>query len=265
MNILSLARESLKFLKENGFRALISVIISKYGQQFFYIKPKTKWNAGLISEVRYWDSYIKTKGLQRPDLFELKFDPDLPLQERPAALLPNQDEINILDVGAGPLTYLGRKLPGKRLNIIAVDPLADEYDRIMDKYSVKPLIQTEKLAGEELTKRFGVNSFDLVFARNSIDHSYDPEKAILQMISVVKPAGYVLLEHIPNVAKDNHYKGLHQWNFSLSADGDFIINSKFENINFTKKFADICTTTCEIVKEYGRYDLLITRIQKKTA
>ena len=174
-------------------------------------------------------------------------------------LLP-QDEIHILDVGAGPLTYLGRKFHGKQINITAVDPLADEYDKILAKYQVQPLIRTEKLAGEELTTRFQPNTFDLVFARNSIDHSYDPERVILQMIEVVKPGRYVLLEHLPNEASKHHYIGLHQWNFSVSADGDFLINSKLGNVNFTKKYKDICTTTCEIVKEYNRYDLMITRI-----
>lgn len=263
MNILRNPQKAIKFLRENNFSDLISAIISNYGQQFLHLKPKTKWNAGLKSEVRYWESYIQTKGLERPDIYELKFDSDLPLQPRPAALLYPQAEIHILDVGAGPLTYLGRKFQGARLHITAVDPLADEYDRILAKYQVQPLIRTEKLAGEELTLRFLPNSFDLVFARNSIDHAYDPEKVILGMVEVVKPGKYVLLEHIPNVADNSHYSGLHQWNFSLSADGDFLINSKLGNVNFTQKYGDICATTCEIVKESERYDLLITRIKKK--
>jgi SAM-dependent methyltransferase len=263
MTIFRNAKKVVKFIRENGFHDFIFVIISNFGQQFFHLEPKTKWNAGLKSEVRYWDSYIQTKGLQRPEIYELKFDPDLPLQPRPAALLLPQAEIHILDVGAGPLTYLGRKFHGESINITAVDPLANDYDRILAKYQVQPLIRTEKLDGEELTTRFHSNSFDLVFARNSIDHSYDPEKVILQMIDVVKPGRYVLLEHMPNEANKNHYIGLHQWDFFISADGDFLINSKLGNVNFTKKYADICTTTCEIVKEYERYDLLITRILKK--
>ena len=53
---------------------------------------------------------ISTKGLQMGDNnYGKRFDPDLPLQPRPTDLLPPQTEVHILDVGAGPLTYLGKK------------------------------------------------------------------------------------------------------------------------------------------------------------
>jgi len=84
------------------------------------------------------------------------------------------------------LTFLGKIYKGKRVTITAVDPLSDEYDRILDKNQIQPLVRTQKLAAENLTKRFPSSNFDLVFARNSIDHAYKPERAILQMINVVK-------------------------------------------------------------------------------
>jgi SAM-dependent methyltransferase len=178
-------------------------------------------------------------------------------------LLPPQTEVHILDVGAGPLTYLGKKYEGKHVNITAVDPLSDEYDRILDKYQIQPLVRTQKLAAEDLTKRFPSGTFDLVFARNCIDHAYNPKRAILQMIEVVKSGRYVLLEHRPNEAENENYSGLHQWNFSLSTNGDFLISSKFEKVNMTKKCLELCTITCEMVNEGRDGDWLITRIQKR--
>lgn len=178
-------------------------------------------------------------------------------------MLPQKLKIYILDVGADPLTYLGKIFEGKRINITAVDPLADEYDLILDKYQIQPLIRTQKLAAEELTKRFSPSTFDLVVARNSIDHAYGPESGVLQMIDVVKSGQYVLLEHRQNEAENENYSGLHQWNFSLSANGDFLISSKFDKVNKTKKYAELCTITCEIVNEGVDGDWLITRIQKR--
>jgi SAM-dependent methyltransferase len=215
----------------------------------------------LLSEIEFWDAYFRTKGLEWPDTYGVRLDPDFPLQPRPAALLPPRSEAHILDVGAGPLTYLGKTREGMRINITAVDPLAHEYDRILHKYQIIPIIRTQKLAAEELTKRFPSNTFDLVFARNCIDHTYDPERAIVQMIDVVKSGGYVLLEHRPNEATAQNYAGLHQWNFFLSANGDFLISSKSKQVNITEKYSKRCTITCEMVVDVG--DWLITRIQKR--
>ena len=128
----------------------------------------------------------------------------------------------------------------------AIDPLADAYDRLLDKYHVKPIIRTQKAYAESLTTRFPPNTFDLVFARNSIDHARNPEMAILQMIEVAKTGCYVLLVHYVNEAERAGYTGLHQWNFSMSANGDFLISSGSVRVNMTRKVAGLCTTTCEL-------------------
>jgi len=60
------------------------------------------------------------------------------------------------------------------------------------------LVRTIRLEAENLTDTFCPDTFDLVYARNCIDHTYNPERAILQMISVVKRNRYVLMEHKPN-------------------------------------------------------------------
>jgi len=236
------------------------VFMRRYGQLLPF--SKTKWGGGLKNEVDFWDDYFRTKGLQWPESYSMRLDPEAPLQPRPAALLPDRAEVHILDVGAGPLTHLGKVHAGKSLRITAVDPLADQYDRILKKYNVVPPIRTQKLAAEKLVKWFKPASFDLVFARNCIDHSYNPEHAILQMISVAKPGGYVLLEHFPNEAENEAYAGLHQWNFSMSSDGDFVIGSKDrEAVNMTRKHAATSRIECELVKEDAEW--LVTRIQKK--
>ncbi len=117
----------------------------------------------------------------------------------------------------------------------------------MKKYCVSPLIQTKKSDAEKLTEMFPKNSFDLVFACNCIDHSYSPEKAILEMIKVVKKNCYILMIHRPNEARIQNYNGLHQWNFSTE-NGDFIISSKNESINISQKYSNICRIVCTYSK-----------------
>ena len=196
--------------------------------------------------------------------YSIRHDPEYPLQTRPAALLPSDiHEVAILDVGAGPLNYLGKKLPGKKINITAVDPLAVEYDKILKKYNIVPLVRTQCVAAEHLCNAFKRNTFDLVYARNCIDHSFDPERAILQMIDVVKRGGFVLLEHYPDEAEREKYSGLHQWNFSMNEFGEFIIKSKKTEINMTRKYANRCDIKSEIVKDSNGPVWLINRLRKK--
>ena len=222
---------------------------------------KKIWRASIKSELKFWESYFRTKGLQWKDHYALRLDPDMALQTRVMELLPTDKKtVKILDVGAGPLTFLGKKCAGKEVLITAVDPLAEEYDKILKKYHVHPVIRTEKLDAEKLTMRFPPETFDLVFARNCIDHAYSPEKAMLEMIAVVKKGHYVLMEHRINEAEKEGYRGLHQWNFSLTPTGDFYISSKNYHVNFSEKYKDIFQIDCELdtVNNW-----LITKILKK--
>lgn len=129
----------------------------------------------------------------------------------------------------------------------------------MAKYSITPLVRTERLEAECLTTRFKENTFDLAFARNCLDHSYGPEKAILQ--KVVKSGRYVLLKHIPNEAERERYYGLHQWNF-CEKSGDFIVGSKWTSTNMTQKYKAICSIECSYETSVS-LKWLITRIRKK--
>ena len=164
------------------------------------------------------------------------------------------------------MTTLGKKVPGKTIVISAVDPLADDYARILQKYQIEPLVKTQQLAAEDLATKFPPNTFNLVYARNCIDHASNPEKAVLQMVEVVKSGGYVLLEHFPDEAINENYHGLHQWNFSMDSQGDFIIRSRHAAVNMTQKYLERCKIQCEIVKDSGpggKVAWLITRILKR--
>lgn len=224
---------------------------------------KSKWDDGVNSEIHFWESYFATKGLEWKENYELRMDPALPLQDLPASLLCEDDEL-ILDVGSGPLTSLGKIHPNglKRLKIIAVDPLANEYEKLLAKYKIQPLVKSEKLAAEELTQRFKLDCFDLVYARNSIDHAIDPEKAISQMIAVVRKGKYVLLDHRINEAENQNYEGLHQWNFSLSEEGHFIIRGKITTVNMTEKYKNICSITSELIDKKDKVKWLLVKIRK---
>jgi len=132
------------------------------------------------------------------------------------------EEISILDVGAGPLTMLGYRYPGKTLTIVPVDPLADHYERLLRDAHLDPPIRTIAIAGEALLEHFDSRRFDIAYASNALDHSADPFTIISNMVSVVRTGGIVLLRHKRNEGESARYGGLHQWNFD-AVDGRLLV------------------------------------------
>lgn len=174
-------------------------------------------SAGLCLESCYWRRWIAARGGNLPQLYLSQLDKSAPLSlfhRRFIDQLP-QSQVRILDVGAGPMTGLGKTHPSKVIEIVATDVLAEEYARTLRKYGVEPPVPTIYADAENLAEKFAENSFDYVTANNSIDHCRNPLKAILEMIRVVKTGCYVSVRHRENEAERTNYLGLHEWNFSL--------------------------------------------------
>jgi SAM-dependent methyltransferase len=138
------------------------------------------------------------------------------------------EKISILDVGAGPVTKLGFMFPGKTLRIVAVDPLADEYERLLREADLRPPVRTIRVAGEALLDHFGPGTFDIAYASNALDHSADPIRIISNMAAVVRRGGIVLLRHKRNEGESARYGGLHQWNFDVVGERLILWNNAVE-------------------------------------
>ena len=152
------------------------------------------------------------------------------------------EEVSILDVGAGPLTWLGYRHPGKRLTIVPVDPLADEYDRLLRDAGIDPPVRTRRVAGEALLDHFRPASFDIAYATNALDHSADPLAIISNMVTVVRPGGAVILRHKRNEGESARYSGLHQWNFDAVDDG-FLLWNEVAKVDVGAELAGRAVTT----------------------
>lgn len=187
--------------------------------------PTIRRRAALAEEVRFWRNWIATGGLHWPEDYRFRTNHNSevndPLLLEILASSP-QATVSMLDVGAGPITVIGFRYPGKELAITAVDPLAGEYDWILREYAIEPPVRTLPLRGEQLLERFAPGSFDLAFARNSLDHTVDPLPVIRNMVVVVRPGGQVVLRHFRNEAVTEQYQNVHQWNFD-ERDGRCIV------------------------------------------
>jgi hypothetical protein len=83
---------------------------------------------GVEHELDFWTRWFESEGLHWPDDYRRRLDPEAPLEEELVAdrldALPG-DTVAILDVGAGPLTFLGKRHPRKALELTPIDALAD--------------------------------------------------------------------------------------------------------------------------------------------
>jgi SAM-dependent methyltransferase len=198
---------------------------------------RADWQTRLSEEVEFWQDWFDTRGASWPGDYRERLRADTQLQSH---LLPYLEDcpadVAILDVGAGPLTVLGKQWHRGRVEITAVDALAREYDAIIEKAGVQPPVRTLYCEAERLTEMFAPDSFDLVYAQNSLDHSYSPMTALEQMLGVVRPGRFVVTRHHRNEGVNGSYGGLHQWNFDVR-DGKFVIWNKHARIDVASAFA----------------------------
>jgi SAM-dependent methyltransferase len=202
----------------------------------------------LREEVEYWQHWLSTEGGKWAEEYRDRFDPSSEVADQALRgilkSLP-QERVSILDVGAGPVTTVGYRFPGKELSISAVDPLADEYDRLMAREGVRPPVRTEQAEGERLVERFGRDRYDIAYSRNALDHAVDPVLIIENMLGVVRREGYVVLRHVRNEAVNQAYIQLHQWNFD-ERDGRFLIWRPGHESDLTEALAGRAEVHCSL-------------------
>jgi len=106
-------------------------------------------------------------------------------------------------------------LPNKDLDVAA-------GPRILDEFDFEPPLRTIAVRGEYLLNRFERGSFDIAFARNSIDHAADPVEVIRTVLALAKPGRFVVLWDQPAEGERWRYHGLRQWDF-VYEDGGLVI------------------------------------------
>jgi SAM-dependent methyltransferase len=194
---------------------------------------RLRWRRAAASETEFWAAWLS--GAPGTEQWaadrEARLRADAPVRDllvREELERMTSQEAAILDVGAGPLTNLGYCYPGKTLTIVPVDPLADEYERLLRGLGLEAPVPTIRVAGEALIEHFAPGQFDIAYSANALDHSADPLLIISNMVSVVRPGGAVILRHKRNEGQSARYGGLHQWNFDVSSGNLLLWNEARE-------------------------------------
>jgi len=190
------------------------------------LTTKDAWEAGIDRELDWWGRYLDGRGLSLPEEFTHRFDPASQLQDDVARYLPSRatgETYQILDCAAGPATTLGKWHHQQRIDLVAVDALAERYGELLATRHLKAPVPSQPAEIEHLDRHFAAASFDLVYMRLALDHCYDPAEALRQMARVSRPGGVVLVEHYRDPGETT-FEGLRQWNLHPSAN-DLVIEN----------------------------------------
>src|SRR5436305_2003603 len=71
------------------------------------------WSSGLAAEAQFWTDWVQTRGSHWPEDFQARFNPETPIRGYIADIISKLhcEQINILDVGSGPITNIGYVAP----------------------------------------------------------------------------------------------------------------------------------------------------------
>ena len=223
--------------------------------------PKEIWSAALPEELSFWEYWLTTDDTEVVQNRDFRLQAlERPLMESLAASAPEGEQVRVLDVGAGPLTTLGVMVDGHAAEVVAIDPLANQYSEQLERAGVEPPIPTIYGEGEHLVSQFGESSFHGVYCANALDHCYSPMRVFRQMVSVVKPGGLVKVLSFNNVGEMEQYQGLHQWNITVR-DGRPVIWNKSEEIDVGRELEGLASAEGEI----NENNLVLIRLRKAAA
>lgn len=198
------------------------------------------WLNEIQSEIVFWDKLFATQGQTggNPEIFKFRISQDCPFQ------IPEDlegERCRILDVGSGPYSRLGYKLNGEKMDLTLIDPLAYVYRELEKKYGYKFAVSPRTGMVECLCLTLKEDDYDLVHMSNSLDHSFDPIEGIRQLLFVTRVGGKVILRHHNNVAEQENYEGLHQWNLTVENNRFVIWNKREGRIDVQEIIKDFAT------------------------
>jgi SAM-dependent methyltransferase len=170
-------------------------------------------------------------------------DPDRPLLE-PIAEAVSQcedDTILLLDLGCGPFPKTGIRYDGKRILKQSLDPLAAQYRACFTQLRLPNPPEIKQGFAEKLTALYPSNHFHVIYARNCIDHCYNPASALQQMLNVLRSRGCIIMQHFLNEGTRACGYGLHQWNLTLNG-GDLWVANRTSSIrvNLSQRHRNSC-------------------------
>ena len=198
-------------------------------------------------EIAFWDNTLAPNN--RHPWMKLVLNPETRKDKFPPFFLDyitkikersKCQRVKVLDIGAGPLSPLGWGVDQNLFDLVAIDPLAEEYSKILNKYNISFPVKPIECSGEELTTIFDENSFDIVYCRNALDHMDNPKLVINNIFTVLVNGGYFYLDSFNKEGTHEKWSGLHQHDLFIKK-GKLIHSDKRGNkTNLTSNLKFVC-------------------------
>ena len=183
--------------------------------------------SGFDHEIAYWDEYFRTKGGVNADDYRARISEEgrkgvYPTQFQPfltelGTRFPGE-EVRVLDVGSGPISVLTWGHEQGLFRLACIDPLTEEYKRLMGKYSIPCPVDLLPGKGEDLNCDA---SFHAVHCQNALDHTQDPGLVVRNMVRALVPGGLLMVWSAKGEGSRTDWTGLHQHDLDL--DGTDIL------------------------------------------
>ncbi len=172
---------------------------------------------GRDQELAFWKAFVPTERFRlnwcnaSPNP-ELEPEIDFFVSSLAWEIEKSHRRARILDVGSGPVSILRGSFEHLNVDLVCVDPLADEYSDIRASNDLALPVSIMCGHGEQLASMFGPRSFDAVHMRNALDQTANPLSTIRQMLHVARPEGYLLVHGFERQADAQNWIGFNQWN-----------------------------------------------------
>lgn len=188
-----------------------------------------KWLEGISYEVAFWNNVYRWPHTFQGMMGWAHYGSAICLEGFDANhFLLADDHPSVYDVGSGMSYAVGDHLEkdGKLipLDIHYIDPLAFHFNRILKKYKKK--LPPIEFGMTEYLSAF-IHDASLITIQNALDHSSAPIKGIVEALLALRKGGVLYLNHHPNEAEMEHYKGFHQYNVD-EENGELVIWNQSE-------------------------------------
>jgi SAM-dependent methyltransferase len=134
--------------------------------------------------------------------------------------------LRVLDVGCGPVSALRWGALTGEMVLTGLDPLIEMYALVRARHGFDALPQIRCAVeipafAEQLDELVPDGSFDVIFSRNALDHTREPQRVISHFARKLVPGGRVLLEVATREGTRQKWDQFHKTDIDL-ADGQLV-------------------------------------------
>ncbi|ACL63597.1 Methyltransferase type 11 [Anaeromyxobacter dehalogenans 2CP-1] len=188
---------------------------------------------GFRDELAFWDRELSGRGEYAEDI-RRRSTPALMTLVYPHYLEPLLEERRartgapprVLDAGSGPLSMWADGAEQGRIALTCSDALADGYRELLARHGLHTRYPLVQCGGEALSRRFGEAAFDLAWMHNALDHTQDPGAVMRELVRVLAPGGYLVVQGWCREGSAERFIGLHRHDLWVEPPGRLMLRTR---------------------------------------